>query len=159
VRQETPRDDIDDAKAQWLIGLVRASGRIRADEFEMLLRVLEEADASPAAFSDYVLGMVRTLTLARVKQTGGLAQLDIDRLRRVVFAKGGEGNVAVTQTEAEALFDLNDALKGTQPNPTWSDFFSRAVANAVLFTPTWAPDAGEELARDAWLEDTTIHPL
>jgi hypothetical protein len=35
----------------------------------------------------------------------------------------------------------------------------RAVANAVMFEPVWAPDREEELDHERWLADTSIHPL
>jgi hypothetical protein len=159
VRQQDPEGYVDDAKAEWLMGSVERYGRVRGDELEMLIHVLEEADQVPAKLSAFVLSSVKAITLARLQKTGAVSALDIDRLRRLVFAKGGEANVAVTRHEAEALFDINDAQAGGPANPAWGDFFVRAVANAVLFEPIWASDREEELKREQWLADTSIHPL
>lgn len=159
VRQHEPAGYVDEAKADWLIGAVTRFGRVRGDEVEMLVHVLEEADQVPARLSAFVLSAIRALTLSRIKQTGAVAQSDIQRLRRLVFAKGGEFNVAVTRHEAEVLFDINDAQAGAAPNPAWTDFFVRATANAVLFEPVWTPDEQAELKREKWLEDTSIHPF
>jgi hypothetical protein len=159
VRQQNPVGYVDDARADWLMGAVQRSGRVRGDEVEMMIHVLEEADQVPAKLSAFVLSSVKAVILARLQQTGGLSALDIDSLRRLVFAKGGDSNVAVTRPEAEALFDLNDAQAGGPANPAWSDFFVRAVANAVLFVPVWAPDREAERDHERWLADTSIHPL
>jgi hypothetical protein len=159
VRQQHPPGYVDDAGAEWLIGAVTRSGRVRGDEVEMLIHVLDEADQVPAKLSDFVLSSVKAVTLARLHKAGALTGLDIDRLRRLVFAKGGDSNVAVTRQEAEALFDINDAQAGGPANPAWSDFFMRAVANAVMFEPVWAPDRDAELDHERWLADTSIHPL
>jgi hypothetical protein len=159
VRQKDPEGYVDDASAEWLTRSVESHGRVRGDEIEMLIHVLEEADQVPAQLSDFALSSVKTMTLVRLQTSGAVSALDIDRLRRLVFAKGGEDNIAVTRHEAEALFDINDAQAGGPANPAWSDFFVRAVANAVLFEPVWAPDREAERNREKWLADTSIHPL
>ncbi len=159
VRQQEPAGYVGDAKADWLIEAVKRHGRIREDQIEMLIRVLETADKTPPQLSAFVLGAVRALALWRLKRTGALDGADIERLRRVLFAKGGDANIAVTRAEAEALFDINDALGGAAFDPAWTSLFVHAVANAVLFETPWAPDAETELQRQAWIRDTTIHPL
>ena len=159
VHEEEPRDYVDAGKAQWLIGLVSGRKTLRGDEVEVLLHILEEADTVPQDLAAYVLGVVRSMGLWRLRTGAALTALDIDRLRRVVFAKGGESNVAVTREEAEALFDINDAQPAGSSDPAWSDFFARAVGNAVLFEPTWHPNADAEVAREAWVADTSMHPL
>jgi hypothetical protein len=158
VREQAPVGYVNDAKAQWLIALVSTRSKLRGDEIEALLHVLEEADEVPATLAAFVLGVVRSVALWRLRTAGALTALDIERLRRAIFAKGGESNVAVTREEAEALFDINDAQK-PDADPAWSDFFARAVGNAVLFVPVWQADAATELSHEAWLADTTIHPL
>ena len=49
-----------------------------------------------------------------------------------------------------------------QPNnkPTADGIaWGQAVANAVLFELAWHPDSKAELHREAWLADTSFHPL
>lgn len=159
VRQQEPAGYVGEARADWLIEAVKRHGRIRADEIEMLIAVLETADKTPPRLSAFVLGAVRALALWRLKRTSALDRADVERLRRVLFAKGGDANIAVTRAEAEALFDINDALGGAAFDPDWTNLFVHAVANAVLFETPWAPDAEAELKRQAWIRDTTIHPL
>jgi len=159
VHEETPSGTIDAVKSDWLVAQTRKAGRIREDEIEMLIHALEEADESPAALSNFVLELVKSVILAKLKQRQGLDRSDVERLRRVIYSKGGDGNIAVTRHEAEALFDINDALKGADADPAWVDLFKRAVANAVLFESAWHPDGKAELNREAWLADTGVHPL
>jgi hypothetical protein len=159
VRQQKPEGYVDQAKADWLMASVRKEQHVREDEVEMLIHVLEEADQTLVGLSTFILGLVKSFALTRFKRDGRLADQDIERLRRVVFAAGGEKNVAVSQEEAELLFDINDALAGAVANPVWTDFFVRAVASSVLFETPWTPDAAGEVKREAWLEDTSIHPF
>ena len=56
----------------------------------------------------------------------------LELLRRMLYAFGGDGNVAVTRAEAEVLFDINDATADAEPNPAWTDLFVKAIANVVM---------------------------
>ncbi|HEY3815104.1 MAG TPA: hypothetical protein VGL66_17945 [Caulobacteraceae bacterium] len=159
VRQQAPSGYIPDPRATWLIGLMSSRRTLRGDEVELLIHLLEEADQAPDRLSAYALGVVRSLALWRLKTGGALIASDIERLRRVIFAKGGEQNVAVTREEAEALFDINDAHQGKSSDPAWCDFFARAIGNAVLFVPVWTADADTELHEEAWLADTRVRPF
>jgi hypothetical protein len=156
VRQEHPQGYVDQAKADWLMGRVRQEKRVRDDEVEMLIHVLEQADQTPPGFSGFVLDLVKSLALSGLRRDGQLSGENIARLRRVVFAAGGAKNLAVTRREAEALFDINDALAGAVADPVWTDLFVKAVGNAVLFETPWTPDAANEVKRQAWLEDASV---
>ena len=157
VRQEEPAGYVDEAKADWLIAAMSRDRCAKDDEVEALIYVLEQADAAPPRYAAFVLETLKSQILGRTGAKGVTAA-DVERLRRVLFAAGGESNVGVSRHEAEALFDLNDALRGAANDPAWSDFFVRAVANAVLYQATWqAPDAQTELGREAWLADTSFH--
>jgi hypothetical protein len=57
------------------------------------------------------------------------------------------------------LFDINDAFKGTNADPSWVELFKRAVGNAVLFESSWHPDGDAELKRENWLADTRVRPF
>ncbi|HEX4199844.1 MAG TPA: hypothetical protein VHZ26_20600 [Caulobacteraceae bacterium] len=159
VRQAAPEGYVDEAKADWLIASVSKYRRLRADEIEMLIYVLEQADQTPAKLSAFVLAMLKSLILWKAEHQGRVSPEDVERLRRALYAAGGEASDGVTRHEADLLFDINDALKTTPAEPAWTDLFVRGVANAVLFKALWTPDAAAETKREAWLEDTSIHPF
>ncbi|WP_158918722.1 hypothetical protein [Caulobacter sp. S45] len=158
VRQTHPVGYVDDDRANWLISTISSYPRIREDEVELLLHILDEADQTPGAFETFILNMLKALTLWRLKRNGRLERVDVERLRRAVFGKGSDANDGVSRKEAEILFDINDALGGADAEG-WSDFFIRAVANAILFESPWKPDANKELAEEAWIADHGIHPF
>jgi hypothetical protein len=159
VGEEEPVGYVDQVKADWLIAQVKAAGRIRTDEVEMLIHVLEQADETPSALSNFVLGTLRSMVLWKLKNGYAFGARDVERLRRALYAKGSEGNIAVTRHEAELLFDINDALAGGPVDAAWTELFKRAVANAVLYETPWKPDAAAERKREAWLADTHVHPF
>ena len=53
-------------------------------------------------------------------------------MRRILYAFGGEGGVAITRAEAEVLFDINDASQGANNDPEWTDLFVKAIANCIM---------------------------
>ena len=151
VRQQEPSGYITQQQADWLIARIEADRRVRdGTELELVVRALELADEAPASLSAFGLSLV---TRAVVENDGVIAANEVQRLRRLVFALSGPGRMAVTREEASALFDLNDATRGRANDPSWTDFFKRAVANAVTAAAGWAPPGrAEALRRQAWLE-------
>ena len=135
VRQQAPADYIDDAKADWLIARLSADGRIKTDsELEALVHILETATTSPARLTAFVLGQVKAAVVSgegpllrggRLEK-GRISAGEVALLRRVLYAAGGDGNVAITRSEAEVLFDINDACRGADNDPSWTDLFAKA---------------------------------
>jgi hypothetical protein len=151
VRQQAPSGYITEPQADWLIARIEADRRVRdGTELELVVRALELADEAPASLSAFGLALV---TRAVVENDGIISADEVQRMRRLVFALAGPGRMAVTREEAGALFDLNDATRGRDNDPSWTDFFKRAVANAVTAAAGWAPPGrAEALRRQTWLE-------
>lgn len=152
VRQQEPAGYVTDAQADWLIARIGADQRVRdGTELELVVRVLETADAVPASLAAFGLQLV---TRSVVENDGVVSAQEVERMRRLMFAPSGPGRLAISREEAAALFDLNDATRGAANDPAWGDFFKRAVANAVTAAAGWAPPGREEaLRRQRWLAD------
>lgn len=151
VRQQEPSGYITQEQADWLIARIGTDGRVRdGTELELVVRALELADEAPASLSAFGLSLA---TRAVVENDGVISADEVQRMRRLVFALSGPGRMAVTREEAGALFDLNDATRGRDNDPSWTDFFKRAVANAVTAAAGWAPPGRDEaMRRQAWLQ-------
>ncbi|HYC98615.1 hypothetical protein [Brevundimonas sp.] len=158
VRQQEPSGYITQEQADWLVARIEADRRVRnGTELELVVRALELADEAPASLSAFGLSLV---TRAVVENDGIISADEVERMRRLVFALAGPGRMAVTREEAGALFDLNDATRGRDNDPGWTDFFKRAVANAVTAAAGWAPpERAEALRRQAWLEAPEGDPV
>lgn len=158
VRQQEPSGYITQEQADWLIARIEADGRVRnGTELELVVRALELADDAPASLSAFGLSLV---TRAVVENDGIISADEVQRMRRLVFALAGPGRMAVTREEAGALFDLNDATRGRDNDPSWTDFFKRAVANAVTAAAGWNPPGRDEaLRRQAWLAAPEDDPM
>jgi hypothetical protein len=92
------------------------------------------------------------LRAGQVVDKGRISEPEVELVRRILYAFGGDGNVAVTRAEAEVLFEINDAIVDTEANTAWTDLFVKAVTNVVMAASGQAvPTREEALRRDAWL--------
>lgn len=148
VRQQQPSGHVDDAGADWVMSMFERDGRTAADEVEALIRIMECADHAPPRLAAFALGKVK----AAVILDGRIGAGEVDQVRRVLYAFAGPGVTAVTREEAEALLEINDAVRGGDNDPAWTDLFAKAVGSAVLSAPTYAaPDAAQADHWASWL--------
>ena len=165
VVQAEPTGYISEANADWLIGHMSRSNRIETEtELELLVKVLERAKSSPVKLVSYVLTQVKWGVLEgdgyighhRKLQPGVVGEAEVELIRRVLYAFGGDGNIAVTRQEAEILFDINDATAQADNDPAWSDLFVKAIANFLMATFGYqVPTRQEALRREKWLDEPT----
>ncbi len=140
LHEREPTDVVDDVKAGWLLDRIVLDGRVKtARQFELLVRVLEEANGAPEPLIALALRQVKAAVIDGDGPLAGIQDTDPGRVtaeeaslvRRILFAFGSYGGGAVTRAEAEILFDINDAATGDN-HPEWSDLFVKAIANCVM---------------------------
>ncbi len=162
VHQVQPQGYLTAENAAWLTERISADGKVQTlNEFNLLVKVLEEARWAPAALATLALGQVRD---AIVEGTGPLRQGprkpapgiatadDVAALRRVLYASAGEGNVAVTRAEAEVLLDIGDAVDESLSDPSWADLFAKGIANHMMAGSGYvAPSRQDALRQEDWL--------
>ncbi|MBX3580981.1 MAG: hypothetical protein KF810_03675 [Rhizobiaceae bacterium] len=141
VHQEKPAGYVSAQKADWLIDMISHDGVVdTATELELLIRILEKAKFSTERLAAFALNQVK---LAVVYGEGPLMdgsrlvpgvidKPEVDLLRRILYAFGGDGNIAITRCEAEVLFDINDAVADARNDASWNDLFVKAVANFLM---------------------------
>jgi hypothetical protein len=163
VNQTEPEGYVTAANADWLIAMIAPEGRVRSKtELDLLLQVLDTARWSPERLVRFALDEVKRaiiegdgpLRMNGTRQTGTITDAEVDLIRRILYAFGGDGNIAITRAEAEVLIAIEESLAtGGAPNPAWTDLFVKAMANVILATSGYAPPSREEALRsDAWLK-------
>src|SRR6185295_12300015 len=81
---------------------------------------------------------------------------DVELMRRCLYA----GDSFVKEDEARWLFLLDAESDGRANDPSWQDFFVKAVLNHLMGMHAPALlDAADVRARQAWLEDTRQTPV
>lgn len=168
VNQAAPEGYVTADNARWLIDRIGHDGRVDSKiELDLLIHVLEAARWSPASLVKFALEQVKAAVLTgagplrsgAMLQPGEIAEAEVELIRRILYAFGGDGNVAVTRAEAEVLFDINDAVGHGASNPAWTDLFAKAVASSVMAASGYSVPAREEaLRRDEWLETNELAP-
>ena len=134
------------------------------------MRVLEAAKFSTESLVSFALEQVR---LAVVEGKGALisgdelvpgvvGKAEVELLRRIIYAFGGDGNIAITKSEAEVLFAINDATAGASNHPSWNDLFVKAIADFcdVLHRATRRRRARTRFAtKPFWITPTRTSPV
>jgi len=161
VRQTLPYGYVDDANATWLITRISTDGVVETmTELRLLVNVLKTAKDSTDRLVSFALAQIKHGVLhgsgvigrGRSLEAGKITEVDVELLRNIIYACGGDRHIAVSRTEAEVLFDLNDATRGVDNAPQWQDLFVKAIANYLMFLSTYeTPDRDEALRRERWL--------
>lgn len=163
VDQAEPRGYVSLANAQWLIDRVSHDGHLdTATELELLVKVLDRSKSSPDLLVRFVMQEIGRaviegegpLARGRKLQKGVIGEAEVELLRRVLYAFGGEAGISISRAEAETLFDLNDRTAQSENHPAWQDLFVKAVANYLMAAASYqAPSRAVALAREEWLDD------
>jgi hypothetical protein len=172
VDQAEPRGYLTAENAAWLTDRIAKDGRVESKtELELLINVLDKARWVPPSLVRFALEQVKAAVISgtgplragRKLEPGLVTEADVDLLRRILYSFGGDGNVAITQPEAEVLFEIEEATAGADNHASWTDLFVKAIANCVMAASHYAPPPREvALAREAWLDrrgDLTLDNL
>ena len=165
VEQVEPHGYVSEANANWLIDRIGHDGVVKTEtELELLVKVLEKAKSSPERLVAFALNQVKKavvdgegpLACGRALTPGHIGRAEVDLIRRILYAFGGDGNVAITHSEAEVLFDINDHTAEAENDPAWSDLFVKAIANFMMAASGYAvPTRQEALRREQWLDSAS----
>ena len=164
VHQEKPSGYISQDNADWLIRTISRDGMVDSrTELELLVHVLEEARSSPDQLCVHALEQVAhavvdgkgPLMLGGELVPGLIARAEVELLRRILHAHGGDGNIAITRAEAEVLFKINERTAQANNDPSWNDLFVKAIANFVMCSAGYeAPTRDVALRRGSFFDQS-----
>ncbi len=162
VQQARPEGYVTLEQAEWLVGQIAPNGTVdtRA-ELELLINILDKARWSPLSLVAFTLDQVRRaivdnagpLRSGKTLAAGQIDETEVELIKRVLYAYGGDGNIAITRAEAELLFEIDAATQGADNAESWPDLFVKAIANCVMAASGYAtPSREQALAREVWLK-------
>jgi hypothetical protein len=162
VQQAKPAGYLTLQQAEWLVGQVAPEGAIETRaELELLINILDKARWSPQSLVAFTLDQIRhaivenagPLRAGRTLAAGTIDETEVELIKRVLYAYGGDGNVAITRPEAELLFEIDAATQAGANAESWPDLFVKAVANCVMSSSGYTtPSREQALAREAWMQ-------
>ena len=141
VNQTESKGYVSEANAHWLIAKVDHDGKLDSlAEMELLAKVIEKSSNTPDKFKSYVLQQVEQIVLTGEGPTrdggavlpGCITKAEVDYLRRIIFASGGDGPARVSRNEADMLFRLKDASLNADNAPEWKKLFVQGVGNHLM---------------------------
>lgn len=158
-----PRGYVDEDSAAWLIGQLDREGRtIGAVELELVVKIVEKALNAPASLKAWALAQIEGCVLTGEGATrrdgevrpGVVDEAEVNLLRRLVFAAGGDGAMVVSQSEAEMLWRIKDSTLGAANAEGWRKLFVQAVGNHLMAFSSYRPLERSEAARlDTFMND------
>ena len=161
VNQARPEGYVTIENAEWLVSRISKDGSVDSrTELELLVNVLDKARWSPQSLVTFALEQVKRaviegtgpLRAGKTLAAGCINDAEVELLKRILYAFGGDGNIAITRSEAAMLFDINDATQSGDNAEGWQDLFVKAIANCVMAASGYAtPSREQALAREAWL--------
>lgn len=162
VNGARPEGYLTKENADWLIARIGRDGKIDSKtELDLLVNILDKARWSPSSLVSYALEQVKHAVLTgqgplrsgKSLEPGTITEGEVELLRRILYAFGGDGNVAITKAEAEILLDIDEATDNGALNPAWTDLFVKAIANVLMASSGYAvPSREEALRSEAWLD-------
>lgn len=163
VRQAQPEGYVTVENADWLIARISQDGLVKTkSELEALISVIDRARWSPPRLVAFALDQVvkavvsgeGALRSGQDLKQGEIAEAEVDLIRRMIYAFGGDGSVGITPAEAEKLFEIDAAIGDDAINPAWTELFVKAIANLVLGASGYeVPSREEALRAEVWLEE------
>jgi hypothetical protein len=128
LKDEISPGVIDDDEAAYLKDKIEADAIVDANELALLVNIAATGKGAPEAFHTFVLSSLK----AAVLEDGIIDEAEVEMIRKVVYGTGGAGGEAVERSEADFLFELNDATSGKANHPSWKDLFVEAISSHVL---------------------------
>ena len=157
-----PRGYVSDADADWLTAhLGDGSGLSCRAEFEALKAVVGHAVSVPPSLIAFGVREVERAILTggrepiggRETESGVVTAADVEALRMLVFAPRADAACHVDRASAEALFDIAHATAAAPNDPSFTDFFARAVGNYLIGAVfVQAPSRAEAIALERELD-------
>lgn len=157
ITREPPEGWVTHEEATWLIAQVDHIGdQASLEEIDLLIHVLRHAEGAHETLFDYAMKTVSQ----RIIKDGSASSDMVERMRYLVFARAGDGASWVSRNEAVILFQTNDAIAFAKNDPSWNDFFARAIANHLMARAHPNPVSEQEaLRRENWVKDTSGSPV
>ena len=147
VHQSAPEGYVTAEKADWLITKIAPKGRIESKiKLELLISVIDHSRWTPERLVCLALEQVRLAVVegngplrdGRSLVPGAVSDGEVELLRRILYAFGGDGSVAISRAEAEILCAIDAATSSGDNAAGWRDLYVKAMSNCALAASGYA---------------------
>ncbi len=163
VDQCVPQGFVDETCADWLQARVDKNGRVTSlTELELLVAIIERAENAPEDLRKYTLAQIENVIISgegptrtdELLRPNTVDAVEVELLRRLIFAGGGEGAIIVDTAEADLLFRIKDATLQGDNASSWLRLFVQGVGNHLMAHSDYRPLSRDEaLAFEQFMDD------
>jgi hypothetical protein len=164
LQQNLPHGFLDEAGAAWLRDRLGRNGRIQSyPEMELLVTILESAENAPDWLKAWALSEIEETIVSGVGPSRDpslvspdcVDEVEVDMLRRLIFAGGGDSADIVGTAEANLLFRIKDRTLGSENAEGWLTLFVQGVGNHLMAHSDYRPLSRVEAMRlNAFMDDS-----
>jgi hypothetical protein len=153
VDQCVPQGFVDETCADWLQERVDKNGRVASlTELELLVAIIERAESAPEDLRQYTIAQIENVIVSgegptrtdEVLRPNTVDAIEVELLRRLIFAGGGEGAIIVDTQEADLLFRIKDATLEGDNASSWLRLFVQGVGNHLMAHSDYRPLSRDE---------------
>ena len=119
---------LDDEESAYIIGQIKSDGKVDGHERALLISILTNAESTPQSFQDFVF---KTFADA-ILEDGIIDEREVGEIKAIIYGTGGADGLGVARSEADWLFQLNDAVSGKNNHESWKDLMVEAISSHVL---------------------------
>ena len=154
LREESPEGYLTEQEFESLRArIIRDGNHASRLELSVLVKLLETAIETPLPLNEFV----RDQFCKEIAAQGHVAKEDAALIKRFLFARGSDRNIAISKPEAELLFDINDCVDGADNDPLWTEVFVTGLINHLMAHIGYQTISREEaFRRDAWVKDHNV---
>jgi hypothetical protein len=153
VDQCVPQGFVDETCADWLQARVDKNGRVASlTELELLVSIIERAESAPEDLRQYAIAQIENVIVSGEGPTRSSDTVrpntvdahEVELLRRLIFAGGGEGAIIVDTKEADLLFRIKDTTLEGDNATSWLRLFVQGVGNHLMAHSDYRPLSRDE---------------
>lgn len=128
LKDEVSPGEVDAEEAASLISQIKGDDAVDSIELALLVNIIDSATKCDDSLVEFTLKSVKEAVL-----DDGVVDLEeVQMLKKVIYGEGGAGGTSVDRSEADLLFEINDAVTGKDNTTEWTEFFVEAISSHVL---------------------------
>jgi hypothetical protein len=164
VNQVDPPKYVAQDDADWVVAQIKSGDGLSCRaEYQALLAVIRYAVSLPSSFADFAVAEIEK-AIVEGRYVGGacdhtkavVEKSDVEALRLTAFAPVEGNSLHVSRSTAEALFRIAHATATAKNDPSFDDFFAKAIGDHLTgIAFHWTPSVAEERAKERWLDEKT----
>ncbi len=119
---------LDENESTYILNRIKGDGKVDKQERALMVSILTNAESTPKSFQSFVFESFKNAIL----EDGIIDEREVNEIKAIIYGTGGAGGLSIDRSEADWLFDLNDAVTGNDNHESWKTLMVEAICSHVL---------------------------